>query len=35
MDADLTAARRWLAKDLRLQAPVLRNLEIVEAFAAK
>jgi hypothetical protein len=34
MDADLAAARRWFAEDLRLRAPVKRNLEIVAAFAA-
>jgi protein-L-isoaspartate(D-aspartate) O-methyltransferase len=34
MDAELAAARRWYAEDLRLQAPVLRNLQIVDAFAA-
>jgi protein-L-isoaspartate(D-aspartate) O-methyltransferase len=33
MDAELAAARRWYAEDLRLQAPVERNLEIVAAFA--
>jgi protein-L-isoaspartate(D-aspartate) O-methyltransferase len=34
MDAELAAARRWYAEDLRLQAPIRRNLEIVDAFAA-
>jgi protein-L-isoaspartate(D-aspartate) O-methyltransferase len=34
MDADLAAARRWYAEDLRLRAPVKRNPEIVAAFAA-
>ena len=34
MDADLAAVRRWFAEDLRLRAPVKRNLEIVAAFAA-
>jgi protein-L-isoaspartate(D-aspartate) O-methyltransferase len=31
---DLTALRRWFAEDLRLRAPVTRNLSVVEAFAA-
>jgi protein-L-isoaspartate(D-aspartate) O-methyltransferase len=30
---DLSAARRWFAQDLRLRAPVERNMAIVEAFA--
>jgi protein-L-isoaspartate(D-aspartate) O-methyltransferase len=34
MDAELAAARRWYAEDLRLRAPIKRNLEIVGAFAA-
>jgi len=34
MDDELVAARRWYAEDLRLRAPVLRNLEIEAAFAA-
>jgi protein-L-isoaspartate(D-aspartate) O-methyltransferase len=33
MDVELAAARRWYADDLRLQAPVNRNLAIVAAFA--
>src|SRR5215467_2660941 len=28
------ALRRWYAEDLRLRAPVRRNMAIVEAFAA-
>jgi protein-L-isoaspartate(D-aspartate) O-methyltransferase len=32
--ADLAAARRWFAEDLRLRAPIRRNVAIVEAFAA-
>ncbi len=32
--ADIAAARRWYAEDLRLRAPVRRNMAIVEAFAA-
>ena len=31
--AGLAAARRWYAEDLRLRAPVRRNVAIVEAFA--
>ncbi len=34
MTHDGTAQRRWYADDLRLQAPVRRNMAIVEAFAA-
>jgi protein-L-isoaspartate(D-aspartate) O-methyltransferase len=34
MDTDLAAARRWFAEDLRMRAPLLRNLAIVDAFAA-
>jgi protein-L-isoaspartate(D-aspartate) O-methyltransferase len=30
---DLSTARRWFAQDLRLRAPVERNMAIVEAFA--
>src|SRR5262249_39688134 len=33
-DPGIAAARRWYAEDLRLRAPVRRNLAIVEAFAA-
>jgi protein-L-isoaspartate(D-aspartate) O-methyltransferase len=33
MSDELTAIRRWYAEDLRLRAPVLRNLAVVEAFA--
>jgi protein-L-isoaspartate(D-aspartate) O-methyltransferase len=32
--ADAAAVRRWYAEDLRLRAPVRRNLAIVDAFAA-
>jgi protein-L-isoaspartate(D-aspartate) O-methyltransferase len=32
--ADIAAARRWFAEDLRLRAPIRRNFAIVEAFAA-
>ena len=32
--ADIAAARRWFAEDLRLRAPIRRNPAIVEAFAA-
>jgi protein-L-isoaspartate(D-aspartate) O-methyltransferase len=32
--AEIAAARRWFAEDLRLRAPVCRNMAIVEAFAA-
>ncbi len=32
--AELAAARRWFAEDLRLRAPIRRNFAIVEAFAA-
>jgi protein-L-isoaspartate(D-aspartate) O-methyltransferase len=32
--AEIAAARRWYAEDLRLRAPVRRNMAIVEAFAA-
>ncbi|MCW5745220.1 MAG: methyltransferase domain-containing protein [Alphaproteobacteria bacterium] len=34
MDPDLTTLRRWFANDLRLRTPVVRNLSIVDAFAA-
>jgi protein-L-isoaspartate(D-aspartate) O-methyltransferase len=32
--ADIAAARRWYAEDLRLRAPIRCNLALVEAFAA-
>jgi len=31
---DILAARRWFAQDLRCKTPVLRNLRIIDAFAA-
>src|SRR5215831_17874958 len=31
---DATALRQWYADDLRVRAPVRRNMAIVEAFAA-
>jgi protein-L-isoaspartate(D-aspartate) O-methyltransferase len=31
---DLAAMRRWYADDLRLRTPILRNISMVEAFAA-
>jgi protein-L-isoaspartate(D-aspartate) O-methyltransferase len=31
---DLAMLRRWFAEDLRLRAPITRNLSVVEAFAA-
>jgi len=34
MPADIAAARRWYAEDLRLRAPIRRTFAIVEAFAA-
>lgn len=34
MDDILAAARRWYAEDLRCRAPVLRNLNLIDAFAA-
>jgi protein-L-isoaspartate(D-aspartate) O-methyltransferase len=34
MDDTLAAARRWYAEDLRCRAPVLRNLHLIDAFAA-
>ena len=34
MDDDCAAIRRWYAEDLGLRAPVRRNKEVVEAFAA-
>jgi protein-L-isoaspartate(D-aspartate) O-methyltransferase len=34
MDDILAAARRWYAEDLRCRAPVLRNLHVIDAFAA-
>jgi protein-L-isoaspartate(D-aspartate) O-methyltransferase len=33
MSDDLTSIRRWFAEGLRLRAPVLRNMNVVEAFA--
>jgi protein-L-isoaspartate(D-aspartate) O-methyltransferase len=32
--ADAAAVRRWYAEDLRLRAPISRNMAIVDAFAA-
>jgi protein-L-isoaspartate(D-aspartate) O-methyltransferase len=34
MDITLAAARRWYAEDLRCRVPVLRNLRLIDAFAA-
>jgi protein-L-isoaspartate(D-aspartate) O-methyltransferase len=34
MNDTLAAARRWYAEDLRCRAPVLRNLHLIDAFAA-
>lgn len=34
MSDDMTAIRRWYAEGLRLRAPVVRNMAVVEAFAA-
>ena len=34
MDIALEAVRRWYAEDLRCRAPVLRNLQLIDAFAA-
>ncbi|MBR0858437.1 protein-L-isoaspartate O-methyltransferase family protein [Bradyrhizobium liaoningense] len=34
MDDTLAAARRWYAEDLRYKAPVLRNPQLIEAFAS-
>ena len=34
LDESLTAARRWYAEDLRYKTPVLRNPQLVDAFAA-
>jgi protein-L-isoaspartate(D-aspartate) O-methyltransferase len=34
MDDTLAAARRWYAQDLRLKIPVLRNLQLIDAFAS-
>lgn len=34
MTEDCTAIRRWYAEDLRLRAPVRRNMSVVEAYAA-
>jgi len=31
---DISAARRWYAEDLRRKTPVLRNLHVIDAFAA-
>jgi protein-L-isoaspartate(D-aspartate) O-methyltransferase len=31
---DILAARRWYAEDLRCKIPVLRNLNVIDAFAA-
>jgi protein-L-isoaspartate(D-aspartate) O-methyltransferase len=31
---DISAARRWYAEDLRCKTPVLRNLHVIDAFAA-
>jgi len=33
MGDELTARRRWFAEDLKLRAPIRRNMSIVEAFA--
>ncbi|MBK3666359.1 methyltransferase domain-containing protein [Bradyrhizobium diazoefficiens] len=34
MDNTLAAARRWYAEDLRYKVPVLRNPQLIEAFAS-
>ena len=34
MDDDCAAIRRWYAEDLRLRAPVRRNMNVVEAYGA-
>lgn len=34
MDDSLAAARRWYAEDLRYKTPVLRNPQLIDAFAA-
>lgn len=34
MDDDSAAMRRWYSEDLRLRAPVRRNMNVVEAYAA-
>ncbi|MFH0301876.1 methyltransferase domain-containing protein [Bradyrhizobium sp. 31Argb] len=34
MDDTLAAARRWYAEDLRYKVPVLRNPQLIEAFAS-
>jgi protein-L-isoaspartate(D-aspartate) O-methyltransferase len=34
MDIALAAARRWYAEDLQCKVPVLRNLQLIDAFAA-
>jgi protein-L-isoaspartate(D-aspartate) O-methyltransferase len=31
---DILTARRWYAEDLRCKTPVLRNLQVIDAFAA-
>ncbi|WP_027584841.1 hypothetical protein [Bradyrhizobium sp. Ai1a-2] len=33
MDDTLAVARRWYAEDLRYKTPVLRNPQLIEAFA--
>ncbi|GLR87627.1 protein-L-isoaspartate O-methyltransferase family protein [Bradyrhizobium iriomotense] len=34
MDGTLAAARRWYAEDLRYKVPVLRNPQLIDAFAS-
>lgn len=34
MDHTMAAARRWYAEDLRFKVPVLRNPQLIEAFAS-
>ncbi|MET4296314.1 protein-L-isoaspartate(D-aspartate) O-methyltransferase [Bradyrhizobium sp. LB8.2] len=34
MEDTLVAARRWYAEDLRYKVPVLRNLQLIEAFTS-
>jgi protein-L-isoaspartate(D-aspartate) O-methyltransferase len=34
MDDTLATARRWYAEDLRCKIPILRNLQLIDAFAA-
>lgn len=34
MDDTLAAARRWYAEDLRYKVPILRNPQLIEAFAS-